>query len=133
MRRKHDALFADIACFASLHEAAQRAVVGKRKKPGAAAFMANLEKEVLRLERQLDQGTWKAGRYVEIPITAPKPRLVSAAPFRDRVVHHALCHVVAPLFERGFVADSYTNRNRNDTTNRNNNNGFRPARSLPMA
>ena len=40
----------------------------------------------------------------------PKLRTVSAAPFRDRVVHHALCAVIEPLFERGFVFDSYANR-----------------------
>ena len=31
-------------------------------------------------------------------------RLISAAPFRDRVVHHALCQVTEPAFERGFIA-----------------------------
>ena len=40
----------------------------------------------------------------------PKRRIVSAAPFRDRVVHHALCAVIEPLFERGFIDDSYANR-----------------------
>ena len=59
---------------------------------------------------QLCSGTWRPGRYVEIAIRDPKPRLVSAAPFRDRVVHHALCAVIEPLFERGFIADSYANR-----------------------
>lgn len=110
MPKRHDDLFAGIASFAALHAAAERAIRGKRRKPGAAAFMANLEKELLRLERQLTDGSWRPGRYVEIPVTDPKPRLVSAAPFRDRVVHHALCAVVAPIFERGFIADSYANR-----------------------
>ncbi len=40
----------------------------------------------------------------------PKRRLISAAPFRDRVVHHALCAVTEPVFERRFIADSYANR-----------------------
>jgi len=35
---------------------------------------------------------------------------VSAAPFRDRVVHHALCRIIEPLFERTFIGDSYANR-----------------------
>ena len=43
-------------------------------------------------------------------IRDPKRRQISAAPFRDRVVHHAVHAVVAPLFERGFVAHSYANR-----------------------
>ncbi|MGH7450301.1 MAG: RNA-directed DNA polymerase, partial [bacterium] len=43
-------------------------------------------------------------------IYEPKHRTISAAPYRDRVVHHALCNVVAPLFERTFIFDSYANR-----------------------
>ena len=42
--------------------------------------------------------------------TQPKRRLISAAPFRDRVVHHALCNVIAPRFESLFISDSYANR-----------------------
>jgi retron-type reverse transcriptase len=36
--------------------------------------------------------------------------MISAAPYRDRVVHHALCNVIAPLFEKKFIYDSYANR-----------------------
>ena len=110
MPRQHEDLFAAIASFHALHEAAERAIRGKRKKPGAAAFMANREKELLRLERQLIEGSWRGGGYTVIEVREPKPRRVSAAPFRDRVVHHALCKVIAPIFERGFIADSYANR-----------------------
>lgn len=110
MPRRADNLFGDIANFAALHTAAKKAVCGKRAKPGAAAFMANLEKELLRLTRQLQDQTWRSGGYTVIEVQEPKPRQVSAAPFRDRVVHHALCHVIAPIFERGFIADSYANR-----------------------
>ena len=110
MARPVDGLFPGIASFAALEAAAQRAARGKRRKPGVAAFLAHLEPEVLRLERELLSGAWRPGRYVEIAIRDPKPRLVSAAPFRDRVVHHALCAVIEPLFERGFVFDSYANR-----------------------
>ncbi len=53
---------------------------------------------------------YRPGRYVEICLKEPKERLVSAAPFRDRVVHHALCAVVAPIFEAGFIGNSYANR-----------------------
>lgn len=110
MPRRHSDLFGEIASFRALLAAARRAILGKRKKPGAAAFMANLEREILRLERELNGGSYRPGRYVEIEILEPKRRIVSAAPFRDRVVHHALCGVVEPIFERGFIDDSYANR-----------------------
>jgi len=110
MPTRHDDLFSQIASFPALVAAARRAVRGKRRKPGAAGFMAGLETECLRLERELLSGRWQPGGYVTMRIEDPKPRVVSAAPFRDRVVHHALCAVIEPLFERGFVFDSYANR-----------------------
>ncbi len=110
MPKRHTDLFGQIANFQALREAARKAALGKRGKPGAAAFLANLETNLLRIERALLEGRWKSGGYTEIELTEPKRRIVSAAPFRDRVVHHALCAVVGPIFERGFIDDTYANR-----------------------
>ncbi len=110
MPRRHNDLFDQIVCFRALHSAAKRAIAGKRRKPGAAAFFANLERELLRLEAQLRDGSYRTGRYLELVVRDPKRRVVSAAPFRDRVVHHALIAVIGPIFERSFIDDSYANR-----------------------
>ena len=110
MPRQHLNLFEQIASFPALHAAALRAVRGKRSKPGAAAFMAGLERQVLRLRDELNAQSWRPGAHVDFVVRDPKRRVVSAAPFRDRVVHHALHEVIAPVFERGFIADSYANR-----------------------
>ena len=110
MAKRHTDLFGRIASFPALRTAAKKAVLGKRKKPGAAAFFSNLERELLRLERELLDGSYRPGRYVEILVRDPKERLVSAAPFRDRVVHHALCAVVEPIFEAGFIDNTFANR-----------------------
>lgn len=107
---RHDRLFGQIASFNALRMAARRAIRGKRKKPGAAGFQFGLERELLRLERELKNGSYEPGRYIEIELKKPKQRLVSAAPFRDRVVHHALMAVLGPIFERGFIANSFSNR-----------------------
>lgn len=110
MAKRHSDLFGGITSFAALRAAARKAVRGKRKKPGASAFMANFEREILRLERELQEGNYRPGRYVEILVRDPKERLVSAAPFRDRVVHHAVCAVVEPIFEAGFIDPTFANR-----------------------
>jgi RNA-directed DNA polymerase len=110
MTKRHDHLFDGMADFGALHAAAKRAILGKRRKPSASAFYTNLEGELLRLERQLRDGSYRPGRYVTIEVRDPKRRLVSAAPFRDRVVHHALCAVIQPIFETGFIDHSFANR-----------------------
>ena len=65
---------------------------------------------MLRLERELSSGRYRPGRYKTIEIREPKHRVVSAAPFRDRVVHQAFCAVCELVFERSFIHDSYANR-----------------------
>ena len=56
------------------------------------------------------QGSWIPGAYDSFYIHDPKRRLISAAPFRDRVVHHAFCNIIEPVWERKFIHDFYANR-----------------------
>ncbi|MFN7920410.1 MAG: reverse transcriptase domain-containing protein [Bryobacteraceae bacterium] len=94
----------------NLFGAAHRAAAGKRSRPDVAAFRANLEPELHRLHRQLLDGSYRPGPYRTFRIVDPKPRLISAAPFRDRVVHHAFTNIVEPVFERRFVPYSFACR-----------------------
>lgn len=52
------------------------------EQPGVASFMAGLERNVLALEGALRDGSWRPSNYTVIHVRDPKPRLVSAAPFR---------------------------------------------------
>jgi retron-type reverse transcriptase len=88
----------------------QRAAKGKRGHPNVAAFEQRLEENLAGLRKALVSATYAPGAYTSFWIHEPKRRLISAAPFGDRVVHHALCNVIAPIFERTFVADSFANR-----------------------
>lgn len=93
-----------------LIESARNAARGKRRKPDVAKFLLNLEPECFRLAGELASGVWQPGEYKSFYILEPKPRMISAAPFRDRVVHHALVSILEPHFERRFVAHSYACR-----------------------
>ncbi len=88
----------------------QNASRGKRRHANVAAFEHRLEENLVALQEELREQTWRPGSYANFFIHEPKRRLISAAPFRDRVVHHALCNVTAPLLERSFTADSFANR-----------------------
>src|SRR5512139_570985 len=73
-------------------------------------FHFHLERELWRLHDELARHTYRPGPVRPSTIYEPKRRLISAAPFRDRVVHHALCNVIEGRFERSFIYDSYANR-----------------------
>jgi len=102
--------FAHLCDWENLLWAYYRASKGKRGHPNVAAFEYALEDNLLALQAELHSRAYRPGAYVSFVIHEPKRRLISAAPFRDRVVHHALCNLIEPLFERGFIADSYANR-----------------------
>lgn len=103
-------LFDDISAFDNLLRAWRLARRAGRTAPGAAAFHYQLENEVVGLRAGLRRGAYRPEGYHSFVVTEPKRRLVSAAPFHDRVVHHALVGVLEPLFERRFVFDSYACR-----------------------
>jgi len=103
-------LFDRVCTWDNLYLAWRRAARGKRGREPAAGFEYRLEDNLLRLQQELWSKTYRPGSYYSFYIHDPKRRLISAAPFRDRVVHHALCNVIEPLFERRFIADSYANR-----------------------
>ena len=108
--KTYGSLYPQVCDFENLLRAARRAARGKKKRPDVAEFLFDLEPNVLRLRTELLERTYQPGPYHQFAITDPKPRVISAAPFRDRVVHHALCRVVEPLFDRSFIYDSYACR-----------------------
>jgi retron-type reverse transcriptase len=103
-------IFTDIITWHNLLKAAHNAGKGKRYQPDVARFHYHLESSLLQLQHELATRIYRPGPYRSFMITDPKERMISAAPFRDRVVHHALCNVIAPIFERTFIYDSYANR-----------------------
>ena len=109
MRRYGD-LYRQIVTFENTFTAYRKAAKGKRGLPNVARFEFDLEANLLRLQAELQAHTYRPGAYYSFHIRDPKRRLISAAPFRDRVVHHALCNVIEPVFEQTFIGDSYANR-----------------------
>lgn len=102
--------FKRLTSWANLLCAYRRAAKGKRSRPDVAAYEARLEDNLINLQAALWAGCWRPGGYYSFVIHEPKRRVISAAPFADRMVHHALCNLLEPVFERSFVGDSYANR-----------------------
>jgi len=103
-------LYSHIYAFDNLYAAFRAARKGKRDRAAVASFEFDLEHNLLELEAELRDQTYRPGAYTNFYIYEPKQRLVSAAPFRDRVVHHALCRVLEPIWEARFINTSFACR-----------------------
>ena len=108
-------LWPELIGFTNLLRAASNASRGKRHLANVARFRFRLEDDLIQLQDELKSKTYQPGQYRTFEIFEPKRRTISAAPFRDRVVHHALCNVLEPVFEKSFVFDSYACRKRKGT------------------
>jgi RNA-directed DNA polymerase len=108
--KTYQSLYPQIHSFENLLLAYTAAARGKRGRPDVAAFEVDLEDNLFQLQAELEAQTYTPGPYHHFTIYEPKRRRISAAPFRDRVVHHALVRVIEPIFERRFISDSYACR-----------------------
>lgn len=108
--RRLGGLWERVTAFENLLAAYRKARLGKRTRPAVARFALNLEGEILALQSALREGAYRPGAYRLFTIYERKPRLIAAAPFRDRVVHHALMNIIEPPLDRRFIHDSYACR-----------------------
>jgi retron-type reverse transcriptase len=111
MVKTYKHLYPHIYSFANLYRAHRQARRGgKRKQPEVAAFEHELGENLLRLQEELQTQSYRPGAYRNFIVVERKERKISAAPYRDRVVHHALVNVIGPIFEARFIHDTYANR-----------------------
>lgn len=103
-------LYQQIYDFENLHRAYLQARRCKRYKGDVLRFSANLEDNLINIQNHLIWKTYQVGRYNYFKVYEPKERLIAAPSFIDRVVHHALCNIIEPIFEKSMIYDSYACR-----------------------
>ena len=108
--RRYGCLFDQVCSFESLIKAATQASKGKKKKAHVGRYIQDLENEVVDLEEKLREKTYQPLPYRTFMIYDPKERMICASDFSDRVVHHAVCKVLEPIFEQTLIYDSYACR-----------------------
>jgi retron-type reverse transcriptase len=108
--KRYGNLWTQVTSFENLLNATQQAQRGKRHRDNVLEFNFHLEDNLFALQSQLQNFSYCPGTYRTFEIFSPKPRIIAAAPYIDRVVHHALCNIIGPLFESSFIRDTYANR-----------------------
>ena len=107
---KHKHLFDRVVSHDNIWEAYQKASRGKRESMGYLLFRQNEAAHISMIHDALVSGRYQPSEPRRFMVYEPKPREISALPFADRVVQHALCNVLEPIFEAVFLPQSYACR-----------------------
>lgn len=103
-------LYKEVCSFENIELAFNGARKGKTLKSYVIKFEEELDDNLKLLQHELVTGTYKPKPLVTFILRDPKTRKISKSDFRDRIVHHAICNVIEPLFDKTFIYDNYANR-----------------------
>jgi retron-type reverse transcriptase len=110
MPKSFSRLWERIIDFENLYHAFREASTGKRYRWESLTFKNNLEENLITLQNELIWDMYKPESYRQFIVKEPKQRLISAPTFRDRVVHHALCQIIEPIFENKMIYETFACR-----------------------
>jgi len=103
-------LFQRLCSYENLLLAFRKAKKRKSMKPYVIEFEKSLENNLFQLQWELLTHTYKPRPLTVFTVRDPKTRKISSSDFRDRVIHHAICNIIEPIFEKRFIHDTYANR-----------------------
>lgn len=110
MTKTYRKLYPKLCTSENIEFAFRKARKGKTQKQCVQDFEEKLDENILKLRGELLTGTYSPLPLKTFILRDPKTRKISVSDFRDRVVHHAVCNILEPIFEKYFIHDSYANR-----------------------
>lgn len=110
MVKKHRNLIEQITDIENLRDAYSKTAKGKKLTFGYLEFKEYAEANLLLVQEELRDGGYRLGSYRQFTVYEPKPRLISALDFKDRLVQHAVCNVISPIFERVLLPQTFACR-----------------------
>jgi hypothetical protein len=103
-------LFEKIISLDNMQLAFWKAQRGKSSKLEVIRYRENLQANLLDMQKHIIDGSFPIGVYTYFKVMDPKERLICAASFPERVLHHAIINICEPVFERYAIFDSYACR-----------------------
>ncbi|MFA7175256.1 MAG: hypothetical protein WC340_17920 [Kiritimatiellia bacterium] len=109
--KRHGNLYQDIISRENLCEAYRTAKKGKSRMSSVRKFEKDVDGNLDTIRESLAAKTFVTSQYQTKEIYEPKKRTIYVLPFApDRIVQHALMHVIEPIWEDLFIYDSYACR-----------------------
>lgn len=103
-------LIEEISSLENLLLAFYKAKKGKEHKAEIVQYSKNLKGNLKLLQQQIETGGVEVGRYHYFKIYDPKERLICAASFSERVLHHAIMNICHDIFDKKLIHDTYATR-----------------------
>jgi hypothetical protein len=108
--KRQNFLFDQIIDYNNIRLAFLKAVRGNRKSPACVSYCLNTDKNLAVVRGKLQTLSCDWGNYCSFTITDPKLRVISTAPFEQRIMHHAIMNVIEPVLDRPMIYHSYACR-----------------------
>ncbi len=106
----YTALYDELCSYENLELAWRKCRKHKTLKNYVIGFESDLENNLQNLKYELESFTYLPHPMTNFIVRDPKTRKISASHFRDRIVYHAICNIIAPIFEKQFIHDSFANQ-----------------------
>ncbi|MBU2637589.1 MAG: helix-turn-helix domain-containing protein [Nanoarchaeota archaeon] len=103
-------IYEEMCSYENLESAFIRARRGKTLKTYVIEFEKKLKENLMQLRAELLMQKYSPQPLKTFILRDPKTRKISKSAFRDRVVHHAVCNLIEPVFDSRFIHDSFANR-----------------------
>ena len=110
MGKRFNHLIEGIASMDNLREAYRKTALNKTQSFGYLEFKEYDEVNLLRIREAILAGAWQQGEYRQFIVYEPKARLISALDFKDRLVQHALCNFIGPIFDAVLMPNTFACR-----------------------
>lgn len=111
----HRDLWNELCSYENLELSYRKARKHKTTKDYVIEFEKDLNNNLFLLQNELLLNSYKPKPLINFTIRDPKTRKISKSDFRDRIIHHALCNIIEPIFENSFIYDSFANRKEKGT------------------
>jgi len=108
--KRQNRLFEQIVDYNNIRLAFLKALRGNRNGLSAVNFCKNIEKNLATVQDKFTSLDCGWGNYRSFLIKDPKLRIISTAPFEQRIMHHAIMNAIEPIFERPMICHSYACR-----------------------
>lgn len=107
--KRINGLFEQICSIDNMRLADDNARKGKTNRYGVVKHDKSREQNLLNLQQQLLNGTYKTSEYKTFKIYEPKERLIFCLPYYpDRIVHHCIMNILEPVWTNLFITNTYS-------------------------